>query len=202
MASIESEVLAALVLLYGFDCLHWLRADEEAFTRSSTGWIRHCTTPQSFTLLRRKPLLADPLLIRPGFVRKKLEITAPANTIALALQRVSVRMNAIWWIEMQSRLQAIILLLYTPAVLLTHRLSQLWPVLLTALLASHVLLMVSFFVMLRRYKRTSIFTTVAPMLLNPLGATRIMETISQVLFDREIAGRRKSKRPYGGRRKA
>jgi hypothetical protein len=202
MASIESEVLAALFILYGFECLHWLRMDEEAFTHSSTGWIRHCATPQSFTLLRRNPLLVDPFLIRPGFVRRKLDTAAPANTTTFALQRVSVRMNALWWIEMQSRLQAIILLLYIPAVLLTHRLSQLWPVLLTVLLSNHVLLMVSLFFVLYRYKRTSIFTTAAPMLLNPLGATRIMETISQILFDREIAGHRKSKRPHGGQRTA
>jgi len=195
MTTIESEVFAALFVLYGFECLHWLRADEEAFTRSSTGWIRHRATPQSFTLLLRMPLLANPLLIRPGFIRRNLDAAEQSNTTALALQRVSARINALWCIEMQSRLQAMILLLYIPAVLWTHRLNMLWPVLVTALLASHLLLMVSFFIVLRRYKPTSYFTTAAPMLLNPLGATRIMETVSQILFEHEIT-RRKSNRKH------
>ena len=190
MTTPETELLTALYLLYSSECVHWLKPNETAFTRSSsTGWKQHRTGPLSLTLLGRMPVLADPFLFRPGFIhRRSAEESRPQIEIR-ALHKTALRLNALRLTRWQCRLQAIILLVDIPVVIWTDHLASLWPRLLVMLLTSHVLLIFSLWRDLRRYKPHGAFSVIAPMLLNPLGALRIMDILSQAIFEREMVRR-------------
>jgi hypothetical protein len=180
------ELLAVLYLLYAMECIKWLAPGEQVFTRkSANGWAEHRPDEMSYKLLGRMPLLVDPLLFRPGFLRVKGSVPQ-ARLRERALRRTAHRLNNLWITDLLCRLQAMLLLLYVPAVVALHRLSAMWPLLLGAILTNHVLLMVAFYIALRRFGCSRMLAAIGPLLLNPLGATRAMEALSQVIFDREI----------------
>ena len=185
MTRIEVELLGALFLIYAYECVHWIGPEAEAFTRASaTEWKRHQRGPLSFTLLNKTPLLVDPLLLLPGYIQRQAQ---PSLSIPeRALQRVAKRLNALWLLEMQCRIQAMLLLLFLPWVIWSQRLTTVWPSLAAALLISHLLMMVSFLFALRRYPWARRLSIAAPFFLNPLGATRLLEVVSQVSFEEEI----------------
>jgi hypothetical protein len=185
MTRIEVELLGALFLIYAYECVHWIGPEAEAFTRASaTGWKRHQRGPLSFTLLNKTPLLVDPFLILPGYIQRQAE---PSPAIPeCALQKVAARLNALWLLEMQCRIQAMLLLLFLPWVIWSERLTTVWPSLTVALFCSHLLLMISFLFALRRYPWKRRLSIAAPFFLNPLGSTRLLEVVSQVSFEEEI----------------
>ena len=185
MTQIEVELLGALFLIYAYECVHWIGPEAEAFTwASATEWKRHQRGPLSFTLLNKTPLLVDPFLILPGYIRRQAQpsLSMPEH----ALQKVAKRLNALWLLEMQCRIQAMLLLLFLPWVIWSQRLTTVWPSLTIALVASHLLLMISFLFALRRYSWSRRLSIAAPFFLNPLGATRLLEVVSQVSFEEEI----------------
>ena len=189
MTRIETELLAALFLIYAYDCVHWIGPEDRAFTRSSTrDWKSHQRGPLSFTLLGKTPLLVDPLLLFPGYIRIKSSSPAPDR----ALRKVSKQLNRLWITEMQCRIQAMLLLLFLPWIIWTHRLLYFWQELSAILLCSHLLLMLSFFLALRRNSIARPMSFAAPMLLNPLGATRLLEVLSQGIFDKETSSMKTS----------
>jgi hypothetical protein len=186
MTRIEVDLLIALCLLYAYECVYWIRSDERAFTRSSMNWKIHDRGPLSFTLLNNAPVLVDPFLLRPGFVRKKnTDGHVTANTERI-LRKVARRLDELWFLETQCRIQAMLFLLFVPWIIWTHRLAALWHSLGLALLISHTLLMLSYGITLHRHARKRLLSVAAPMIFNPLGATRLFDGLSQVLFDEEI----------------
>ena len=182
MTRTETELLAALFLIYAYDCVHWIGPEDHAFTRSSIkDWKSHQRGPLSFTLLGKTPLLVDPFLFLPGYIRNKSLSPAPDRV----LHKVSRQLNRLWIIEMQCRIQAMLLLLFLPWIIWTHRLLYLWQTLSAVLVCSHLLLMLSFILALRCNSIAHPISCAAPVFFNPLGATRLLEVLSQGLFDKE-----------------
>lgn len=188
MMQTEVYLLLALGGIYANDCVHWIKPDEEAFTRAATNWKRHRVEPLSMTLLGRAPVFADPLLLRPGFVRAR-QADSSLQATKRALHRVGRRLDALWVLQLQCQLQAMLLLLYLPCILWTHRLTYLWKPFLTALGISHLLLMLSYAFALRYRARRQVATAVAPLLLNPLGACRLFDGMTQMYFEEQMARR-------------
>jgi hypothetical protein len=169
--------------MYLYDCVYWLAPDEQAFTRTpGDGWKTWQRGPMSFTLLGRTPVLAAPLLVRPGFIRVRC-----AKDSERVLRKVGRRLNALELLLVLCRTQTILLLVYLPALILLHRLDALWPYFLGIVLFVHILLCILAIRPLRRSKSNSWRTAATSIALNPLGATRAFDAISQALFDHEKA---------------
>lgn len=178
----EVELLGVLLLMYAYECTYWLNDADQAFTRTGNGgWKRHTKGATSFTLLGRVPVIADPLLLSPGFVRNRSR-ASQEKPDARALRRVAASLRAAWILELQCRLQAILLLLLLPWILWTHRLLPLWRPFTEVLLVSHCLLLISLFLALRRNNVKKTGSAMGPVLLNPLGATRTMDLLAQTIF--------------------
>jgi hypothetical protein len=180
---IETIFLCALFVMYLYDCVYWLAPDEQAFTRTAgDGWKTWQRQPMSFTLLGRTPVVAAPLLVRPGFIRARGASTKDSERI---LRKVSRRLYALELLLVLCRTQAVLLLLYLPALILLHRLEALWPYFLGVVLFIHILLCFFAIRALRHSQSNTWRTAATSIALNPLGATRVFDTISQALFDRE-----------------
>lgn len=191
MTHIETVFLCALFVMYLYDCVYWFAPDEQAFTRTSRdGWKTWQREPMSFTLLGRIPVLAGPLLVHPGFIRVRGISTKDSQRI---LRKVSRRLNALKLLLVLCRTQTILLLVYLPALILLHQLDALWHYFLGMVLLLHTLLCFFATRVLRRSKSSSWRTAATSIALNPLGATRAFDAISQALFDHEkTASRRKA----------
>lgn len=180
MSSIEKLFLAVLYGLYLYDCVFWIAPGQQSYTRvSASEWKQWQREPLSFTLLGRLPVLSSPFLINPGFVR----VTAAAT--ARSLRMLAKRLNALYALLTLCRLQAFLLLVYTPVLLVLHRLASLWPWLLGSLMLSHVSLCYFAIRALRSAKPDAWLTPAASLLFNPLGATRAFDLIAQAYFDQQ-----------------
>lgn len=165
--------------MYAMECLHWLAPGEHACTRSGSGWQAHEVTPRTFTLLGRAPVWADPLLLHPGFIRTNLP---PDARDPRQLRRVTRTLDRPWLLLSVCRMQAFVLLIYVPTIILLHRLSALWPVVLTIVLSLHLLSLTLAVVELRRTRTSSLFSHSLQLALNPLGCVRIFDTLAQLRF--------------------
>jgi hypothetical protein len=180
LTSIEIAFLCAIFALYLSECLHWVGSSEQAFTRlSAREWKTWRIEPLSFTLAGRTPVLAAPFLLRPGFVRTPLTNVDPDRT----LRKVARRLDRMVLLLTLCRVQAVLLLIYLPLLIVLHRLASVWPVFLSALLVVHVALSIIAIQALRRSKATSWLTAAGSIALNPLGATRALDLLAQNFFD-------------------
>lgn len=182
MTFVEKTLAACLFALYLMECIFWIRADQFGFTRSSRrAWQKHASTSMSFTLLNRRPLFADPLLLRPGFVR-----TTSVNPVqeARILLRVGRRLDRLWLLLDICRLQAFTLLVYLPTVMFLHRLDFLWRIVLGLVLVTHIAICTLSIRELRRLRKANFAAAAFSLLCNPLGATRAMDVLSQALFEK------------------
>lgn len=182
MTSIEVAFLCAIFALYLSECLHWVGSSEQAFTRlSARQWKTWRIDPLSFTLAGRKPVLAAPFLLRPGFIRTLLTDADADRT----LRKVGRRLDRMVLLLTLCRAQAVLLLVYLPLLIVLHRLAAGWPIFLSVLLAVHVALSVIAIRTLRHSKAISWLTAAGSIALNPVGATRALDLLAQHLFDAE-----------------
>lgn len=182
-------LLAAVYAVYLLDCLVWLEPGKTGMTRTGQGWREHTVARLSFTLAGRRPLLVDPFLLRPGFVRPD------APPTPRVLQRVSRRMEAQWLLLLLCRCQAVLLLVYLPLLLWLHRLIAVWPIYLAMLLLLHACICFFAARALRSAAAAHRGTTLASLVVNPVGATRILTVLSQALFEQARKPRRAASVP-------
>lgn len=180
MTHAELTLLAAVYFVYLVDCLVWLKPGETAYTRTASGWRAHTVERLSFTLAGRRPILADPLLLCPGFLRPS---TTPSPR---TLSRITHRLNTQWMLLLLCRAQAILLLLYLPLLLWMHRLVAAWPFYIGMLLLLHILICIMAARALRSASAANRGTIIASLVVNPVGATRIFTPLSQSLCDQAI----------------
>jgi hypothetical protein len=180
MTAIESELLGTLIGLYAWECLFWIGPDRIAWSRAGGArWQAHRCTASSFTLLGRRPVLSDPLLIRPGVVRDAAD--ADAGRQDRALRRTERRLSPLWLLTVQCRWQAFLLLVLLPFLLYRGLLLPLWRPYSAVLLASHVLLIFSVAVAMQGLRNRR--SVLAPIVLNPLGATRVLDVLAEVWYE-------------------
>jgi hypothetical protein len=183
MTRVETELFSALVLIYMNECVYWLGPNDLAYTRSSAiSWKTHRNDVQSFTLLGKMPILVDPFLLLPGFIKCPVSTLALNPSIDRTLRRVSKQAMRIWFLEVQCQVQGILLLLFLPWILWNGRLVQLWQNLLFAIFLTHLSIVISSCLVLRKNQLS--ISTALQLLPNPIGAIRFPETLAQLLFDR------------------
>ncbi|MDR3734958.1 MAG: hypothetical protein P4L10_05395 [Acidobacteriaceae bacterium] len=68
MTAIDKELIGAIYALYGWECLHWLKGEQVAFTRWIHTWHQWQIDDHSFTLLNRMPYVVNPISIRPAWI--------------------------------------------------------------------------------------------------------------------------------------
>ena len=206
MTRTETELIATLYLLYASECIVWLVPGERGFTRDSRrAWKEAEATPQSFTLRGRTPMRSSPLLWRPGFLRlAQDDQDDPERGIALndahdsalnsashsalhralhrALYRTARRLDGMFLLNAICRLQLFVLLVYVPVVVALHQLTRLWPVLGGLILLDHVVILALLTFQLRRYARGRLVATLAPLMINPVGAIRALDILTPLVF--------------------
>jgi hypothetical protein len=180
MTRLHTALLIALFAVYLYECLYWIGPDELAFTRIRCDWKLHRRT----RLLRIVPVLSSPFLLRPGFLRAAAANLNPQLTDH-ALRRVAAALDKLWFARLQCRVQALLLLVLLPWLTWKHLLSWLYPEFCFLLLVSHSLILLTLTHELPRTRRVRWFSVAAPLLVNPLGATRLLDVIAGLRF-REI----------------
>jgi len=184
MTTLNTELLVALYAIYANDCVHWVDSGAFGFTRASIfEWRSHSVSQFAFTLLGRRPLLVDPFLLLPGYVCVTSKNRISDAATKRSLRKISIVLDRRWLLEAQCRVQAILLLLFFPWSIWTGRLSLLWRSMAVALFLSHGLLLITFLFALRRHNIKRPFACVAPILINPLGAIRAQDLLSQLVFN-------------------
>lgn|GEM_PF-2619357 len=185
MTVTETAFLCAIYALYASDCIYWLRPGEQCLTRApGDGWTPHTISPLSFTLAGRRPLIAAPFLIRPAFIRTTLAAGDPSPR---TLRKIARRLDRLYLLLTLCRCQAFLLLIYLPLLLVLHRLVAVWPLMLSFLLVTHIALSAIAIRALRSANAASLLTSATSIALNPLGATRALDILSQAFFDQEAA---------------
>lgn len=182
MNTAEIELLVALFAIYAYECIYWINTNEEAYTRSDrSAWKKHRPSSLSFTLLGRMPILVNPLLLRSGFLKRR-DGNLPSEE---ELAKLSIYLDKFIFVDQVCRLQLFLLLVFIPWMTWNHKLESLWPYVTVTLLASHTCLISSLIFMLRNKPFRSVFSLVAPLLFNPLGATRALDVLSEFHFETE-----------------
>ncbi len=185
----ETELLTALYVLYANECVFWLKPGERAYTRDGAGsWKLWQIGAHSFTLRARAAAVSSPLLWRAAFLRRAAE--AP-DADSRALTRTARRLDGMSTLTWFCRLQAIVLLLYGPAIVLLHQMERLWPLLAGIILLNHAVLLAFLSRELRRYVPGRVLPALAPVLLNPVGALRSLDVLTPLVFARLESQRRR-----------
>lgn len=180
----ELELLAALYILYFSECAHWVDASEVALTRAyGTDWKEWRVSAQSFTLLGRVLVTPSVFLIRPGLIRRARALHE--NIGQEALRRISEALDELYFLRLQCQFQALLLLVVLPIILYLRLLSPMWPYFTGVLLVSHFLLIVSFLRVLRKRNLPAPYRITGPAIVNPLGATRALDHIAQLIFENQ-----------------
>jgi hypothetical protein len=189
LTNTETAFLCAIYGLYLSDCIHWLGRGDIAFTRlPGRHWKVSTVEPLSFTLAGRRPLVVAPLLGRPGFIRCPAAVKPSPRDLRL----VSRRLDRLDLLLTLCRLQAFLLLVNLPMLLFLHRLVAVWPMFLGLLLLLHIALCSLAICALRSANAQTWRTTAVSIALNPLGATRVFDALSQAFFDQQHAHRPRS----------
>jgi hypothetical protein len=192
LTTIDIAFLCAIFALYLSDCIYWVEPGEQAFTRlPAQQWKAWRIEPLSFTLANRTPIVAAPFLLRPGFIRTPLTDAVNERT----LRKVARRLDRMILLLTLCRAQAFLLLIYLPLLIVLHRLTAIWPLFLGVLMAVHIPLSIIAIQALRASKAISWLTAASSIALNPLGATRAFDAISQAFFDQETKPAPNARRP-------
>jgi hypothetical protein len=193
MTRTEVELISLIYGLYAYECIHWLKPQERAFTRSSTKtWKTWKSSQLSFTLLNRRPCLVNVLPSLAGFAKcRDTELTEPK---ALALLQKINRINRrpIKLLNLAASIETVIFLLIIPLTISTQHLRTSWIPLLTLALLSHAATVTLFWRSTRSAQRNTcsaqrdsqlLLKDLLSISLNPLSATRSGDLFTQRTFE-------------------
>jgi hypothetical protein len=179
MQPVERELIILIWALYSIDCIHWVKPGETALVRTLGGrWNPHPCREDSFTLLGRMPIFANPVDLRPSFVvlpATDTDTASAARAIARTVRFVSRLQNRILWTIATAYLAAINLLLVIPSLLALGWFGYLWRAPVALLAVTHVCLVTDVFFLSRRVRRTQpshFWPEFIALLLNPAAALR------------------------------
>jgi hypothetical protein len=181
--------LVALVFaLYLLECLRFLKPSEVAYTGALTGKPRRWGyQPSSYTLLGRHLCLANPVLVGTGIVvfRDRDPIADPFYSGARFRAALRLIYPSVQWLWALCSAMGLFLFVAFPLVVYLHLLQRLWMPLLAEVLLLHAAICVIFIRELRRWQRDagSRLSASLAVLLNPLGAIRCVDVLSQALFE-------------------
>ncbi|WP_263367018.1 hypothetical protein [Edaphobacter bradus] len=185
MTRIDIDLIVAIYAMYGYECVHWLKEEDIAFSRSLLGgWKEWKHTSLSFTLLRRLPCVSNPLPFVPGFVVLK-QGSISDQVIGSTLSRLD-RFSARYLRSLRVMVfaQSATMLVLVPAIIALQMLSFLWLPLLALIVTFHVAILCFFVRSLRSCERDGrrLLTDALPICLNPIAAIRSTDMLLQRLF--------------------
>ncbi len=185
MTSIDLDLIALLYGLYAHECIHWLKEEDIAYTRSySSTWKEWRHTELSFTLLHRLPCAANLFPFASGFISFQQGSFSEDRVLAILrkVDRLSIRSHRS--IRLASSVQGTIMLILVPLVIGTKMLSYAWLPLLAVALVSHTITACLFVRNIRLWEkqRQKIFTDALSVWLNPLAAIRSGDVLLQRMF--------------------
>jgi hypothetical protein len=186
MTRTEVELISLIYGLYGYECIHWLKPQELAFTRSSTNtWKTWKSSQLSFTLLGFRPCLVNVLPSLAGFA--KCRGTELTETKALAVLRKIERISRrpIKLLNLAASIEAVIFLVIVPLIISAQRLRTNWIPLLTLALLSHAATVFLFWrnTRSRQTDNQVLLKDLLSICLNPLSATRSGDLLTQRTFE-------------------
>jgi hypothetical protein len=186
MTQTEVELISLIYGLYGYECIHWMKSQELAFTRSSTKtWKIWKSSQLSFTLLGFRPCLVNVLPSLAGFAKcRDTELTeAKALTILRKIDRISL--HPVKLLNLAASIEAVIFLVIIPLIITAQRLRSSWIPLLTLALLSHAATVILFWRNARSGQRDNqiLFKDLLSICLNPLAATRSGDLFTQRAFE-------------------
>jgi hypothetical protein len=125
MLTVEREFALAIYVLYAVDCIHWLKPGQMALTRRLFGgWRPQPFRNDSYTLLGRMPVFVNPIDFRPSYLAGSVEqLSALAPGVHDPAARYSPDAAIL---TVLSVVNAVNLLVFLPALLLTGYLPALW----------------------------------------------------------------------------
>ena len=186
MTSIDFDLVLLIYVLYLYECVHWIKEDEIAYTRSYSGrWKRWEHTAVSFTLLNRLPCLVSLVPIAWGFisVHRKCSSEDDIRSRLLTINQMVNRSHRS--LHLASSIQAIVMLIVVPLIVGLQHLEHFWLPLLTLILISHGVTVMLFTRNLRRWKPDlqGMVVDLVPVCANPLAAIRSADILSRRMFE-------------------
>jgi hypothetical protein len=184
MTRIELDLIVLIYVMYLYECIHWLKEGDIAYTRSYfKSWKKWEHTTLSFTLLRRRPYAVNLFPFASGFISVRRTAFAQDRVLKI-LQRVDRFSRFYWSLRLASSVQAGIMLVLVPLVIGFEKLSNAWLSLLILVLASHIITATIFTlnILLLVKDRSKVLTDVLSVYLNPIAAIRSGDALVQRTF--------------------
>jgi hypothetical protein len=181
MNRIEIAALAAIFVLYLHQCIYWVGPGEIGYTRIKHSWKPHDPALSRLTIHGFLPVLSDPFLLRPGFLRSDAITLAPELT-DYALRRGAASLKKLWVARQICRVQALLLLVAVPCLIALHLFTWIGPEFCLLALTVHGAILLALSQELPRTRRVSMFQVARPLLFNPFRAVRLMDTIAELRF--------------------
>jgi hypothetical protein len=188
MINADLELTALVFVFYLFECVHFLKQNETAYTGVLTGKLRKWEyLPLSYTLIGRHLCVVNPLRVDDGLVifRDKDLISGQAypdrrTRAALRLSNPSISILRILCSAL-----AIILFVVFPVIVYRHLLLFLWQILLAEVLLLHITTCSIFTMELRRWQKdsTTRLSKALAVFLNPVAAIRCIDVLTQAVFE-------------------
>jgi len=185
MTSTEIELIGSIYALYGYECVHWLKQEDIAYTRSSSKtWKMSKDSPLSFTLLRFRPCLVNLLPSLAGFISfHEAELSEEQTSVILRkLDHINRRTRKL--LTIAASIEAVVLLVLVPATVAAHLLRYSWVPLLLLTSISHIATAFLFLQNLRFWQkdRQQTLKDFLAVCVNPLAAIRSGDILTQKMF--------------------
>jgi hypothetical protein len=185
----EQWLISTIWGIYLLGCLHWVGPGEVAYVGDRSGkWISNSVLHTSYTLLGRMPVLRNPMSTYAGFaIVKGRSLDSTPVMVSEALTR-GVR-NRTRILAIVSAALGIYMLIVLPAFIVMGLLPRVWLQLLLGMAALQSSVLLEFWVCTRFWRRSERASYVQVLLsisLNPLGAVRSADLISNWMIGRSI----------------
>jgi hypothetical protein len=184
MLTVEREFALAIYVLYAADCIHWLKPGQMALTRRLRGgWRPQPFRSDSYTLLGRMPVFVNPIDFRPSYLAGSVE---ELRALEPGIRDLAARYSSDAAILiLLSVMDAVNLLIFLPALLLTGYLPALWRI--PAAITLFTQLGVAFELFTqgttwRRERPGDFWPQFVSLLLNPLAALRSGDVLLRGMF--------------------
>jgi hypothetical protein len=186
MTRIDLELIGVVYGLYANDCIHWLKEDDVAYTRKLSGeWRQWKHNVRSFTLLRRRPCVVNPLPFVAGFAcAKEAQLSdQQAAAILSELDRLVTQSTA--WLRGATSAEAVVMLLVVPVMFVTQVVHYAWLPLLALILMSHAATAVLFYRHVRKWEgsKQDRVSDMLAICVNPLSAIRCGDVLERRAFE-------------------
>jgi hypothetical protein len=189
MLAIEREFVAVIYALYGFDCLHWLKPGQTAYTRRlNNEWKKWANEDGAFTLLGRMPVVTNPFELRPGWIVLDAERPSAAVSAKSTSKFLQDAMPHWQILAALCAMGAMNLLVLLPAIVVLGLLERGWVVPCVNMLVIHFGIVYEVYRQGGKWRSADsggFWREYIALLLNPIAALRSGDLLCRSLFGLE-----------------